>query len=336
MDLLKKTKKVWNDTISFSKLTFRRLRLVKINRNFLVFLIFLGISTCFWCIQAINDGYEMEIEYKLTIDDLPQNQIYASYPPKSFKVKIKGRGLSFLTTDTKEHAISINYKNDTDNAMGKVRIDMNAIRKAVKATLPEDVTVVSISPAKMDFDVTTGIKKRVPVIPNIQFTLGANRTDLGTIIIPDSLTIYATEKMFNQIKCIYTEQASFNNVSDSTLVRLALKKESGIKLDYDSVDVQLCVDIITEKTLDIPILTENIPANKILRPFPIKAKVSFNTTSTLKNRFKEDNFLLVIDYAELKPGDKRAKVHLRMCPEGISNVRITPESVEYVIEQQSE
>lgn len=335
--LKKKTTKILQDIGDIAKLTFRRLRLVKINRNFLVFLVFLGISTCFWCIQALDDGYEVELEYKLHIEDLPANQIYASAPPETFKVKIKGQGLSLLTTDRSTQTITINYNTDTEYNLGKVRIDNNAIRKAVRATLRnEDFTIVSITPSPMEFDVTSGAKKRVPVIPNIQFTLGSNRTDMGTLIMPDSLTIFATEKVFNQIKCIYTEQMSFKNVTDTTDVRIALKKEPGVKLSRDSVDIKLCVDIILERNVETKIYTENIPSNRILRTFPLKTTITFNTTSALKDKFSEKDFLVVVDYSEIKQGEKRAKLHLRMKPEGVSNVRLSPETVEFVIEQQSE
>ena len=59
----------------FAKVIFRRLRLIRIDRNFLVFLIFLAISVNFWFIQSIKETTEVTIAYRLKIVDLPRDVV---------------------------------------------------------------------------------------------------------------------------------------------------------------------------------------------------------------------------------------------------------------------
>jgi hypothetical protein len=70
-----------------------------------------------------------------------------------------------------------------------------------------------------------------------------------------------------------------------------------------------------------------------MRTFPLKSHVTFLVSSTLYDEISENDFLLVIDYKEAQSGNKRCKVHIRQQPENIRNLRISPESVEYIIEQ---
>ena len=66
---------------NFTKVIFRRLRLIKFNRNFLVFLIFLCISIIFWFMQSIKETTEVTLTYRLRIEDLPKDVVYTSNMP---------------------------------------------------------------------------------------------------------------------------------------------------------------------------------------------------------------------------------------------------------------
>ena len=71
---------------NFTKVIFRRLRLIKFNRNFLVFLIFLCISIIFWFMQSIKETTEVTLTYRLRIEDLPKDVVYTSNMPSEINV----------------------------------------------------------------------------------------------------------------------------------------------------------------------------------------------------------------------------------------------------------
>ena len=47
-----------------------------------------------------------------------------------------------------------------------------------------------------------------------------------------------------------------------------------------------------------------------------------------------DDFLAIVDYNSIKPEDKKCRLHLKGQPNGINNVKLTPEFLDYVIEQE--
>lgn len=322
----------------FSKVIIRRLRLVRINRNLLVFLVFLLISIIFWFMQTIKETTEVSLVYKLNVVNMPKNAIFTTDLPEEVNIIYSSKGWNaFYYKFMKSHdqALTINFK-DIDNNAGKVIIDVSNIRKAANKHTPEGMSFKSAMPNKIEAYYSNGQHKRVPVIFNGHVSTNSGRYLCGIHLQPDSVDVYAPEQLFNSINDIKTESAHFTNVEDTIRTELSLIVPKGIKVLPDKTDAEICVDIFTDKTIEVPIYSENVPSNTVLRTFPLRAKVTFLVSSTLYNDITADNFLIVVDYNDTKKGQRRCKIYVRQQPYSIRHLRIAPESVEYVIEQETE
>ena len=79
----------------------------------------------------------------------------------------------------------------------------------------------------------------------------------------------------------------------------------------------------------------NFPAEKKLRTFPAWANITFRIESGRYNKVSADDFVLATTYEELLNNTESSKLslHLKTVPEGVSDVRISPKEVDYLIEQ---
>ena len=282
----------------FFKVLFRRLRLIKIDRNLPVFLIFLGLSAIFWFLQTIQENTEVTLSYRLIIEDMPNDVVFTSDMPSEINVSYSSKGWNafyykFMRNDNPE--IVINFK-EVNQKSGKVIIDANTLRRAVMRKKPQGMTFKTTSPNKIEAYYSNGQHKRVPVIFNGRVSTTAGRYQCGTILMPDSVDIYAPKHIYGRI----------------------------------------CVDIFTDKTLQATVYSENVPHNKLIRTFPLKVNVTFLVSATLYDEINASDFLLAIDYKELSSDSKRCRIHVRQKPGNIRNLRISPETVEYIIEQSTE
>ncbi len=319
----------------FIKVIHRRLRLIKINRNFLVFLMFLLISIIFWFMQSIKETTEINITYNLVIEGQPENVIFTGDMPSEVTVTYTGKGWNafyFKFMRNESHDLVVNFK-DINTKSGRIVIDTNMLKRAVMKRKPQGMDFKSTSPAKVEAFYSNGQHKRVPVIFNGHIHTTSGRYLCGTHLYPDSVDVYAPSHLYESITSIKTENTTYTELEDTLTSKLALLVPRGAKVIPDSIDAQICVDIFTDKTLQVPIYSENVPSNKVMRTFPLKSHVTFLVSSTLYDEISENDFLLVIDYKEAQSGNKRCKVHIRQQPENIRNLRISPESVEYIIEQ---
>jgi hypothetical protein len=322
----------------FFKVLFRRLRLIKIDRNLPVFLIFLGLSAIFWFLQTIQENTEVTLSYRLIIEDMPNDVVFTSDMPSEINVSYSSKGWNafyykFMRNDNPE--IVINFK-EVNQKSGRVIIDANTLRRAVMRKKPQGMTFKTTSPNKIEAYYSNGQHKRVPVIFNGRVSTTAGRYQCGTILMPDSVDIYAPKHIYGSINHVKTENVTYTDLEDTLQTRLALLVPRGAKAIPDSVDTRICVDIFTDKTLQATVYSENVPHNKLIRTFPLKVNVTFLVSATLYDEINASDFLLAIDYKELSSDSKRCRIHVRQKPGNIRNLRISPETVEYIIEQSTE
>ncbi|MCR5313339.1 MAG: hypothetical protein K6E54_06820 [Bacteroidaceae bacterium] len=320
--------------LSFFKLIHRRLRLVKINRNLLVYLTFLAVSIGFWCLQTLKEETFQTINFELEITGTPKNIIFTSEVPKIVKANVNGRGFDFLDHYTRSNGnkISIPFEAFTRKE-GKANYDGTALKRLIQRQLNNSLTIQSCSPSNLNLYYSAGKKKRVPVIFGGKARVGLQHVLCDIKVKPDSVDIYAPKHLYDSIHTIYTDRPFYKNVEDTLRRRLALQSIQGVKMVPDSVDITICVDLFTEKSVSVPIYCTNIPSNKVLRTFPSKANVSFHVSATMYNAITEKNFLVVVDYNTIDKDDEKCKVILSGQPSGVSQVKVSPEYVEYIIEQ---
>lgn len=322
----------------FSRVIIRRLRLVKINRNLLVFLIFLAISIVFWFMQTIKATTEVTLAYKLSVANMPKNAIFTTDLPEDVSITYSSKGWNaFYYKFIKSHdlTLTLNFK-DIDDGSGKVIIDAAHIRRAANKQTPEGMSFKSALPNKIEAFYSNGQHKRVPVIFNGHVSTNSGRYLCGIGLTPDSVDIYAPDHLLNSINDIKTADVRYTNVEDTINSDIPLIVPKGAKVFPAEVNATICVDIFTDKTIEVPIYSENVPRNTVLRTFPLKTKVTFLVSSTLYNDITADNFLVVVDYNDTRNGERRCKIYVRQQPDNIRHLRISPESVEYVIEQETD
>ena len=269
---------------------------------------------------------------------MPNDVVFTSDMPSEINVSYSSKGWNafyykFMRNDNPE--IVINFK-EVNQKSGKVIIDANTLRRAVMRKKPQGMTFKTTSPNKIEAYYSNGQHKRVPVIFNGRVSTTAGRYQCGTILMPDSVDIYAPKHIYGSINHVKTENVTYTDLEDTLQTRLALLVPRGAKAIPDSVDTRICVDIFTDKTLQATVYSENVPHNKLIRTFPLKVNVTFLVSATLYDEINASDFLLAIDYKELSSDSKRCRIHVRQKPGNIRNLRISPETVEYIIEQSTE
>lgn len=327
-------KKSIRNIVSIYNILLRRLRLVKVQRNILVFLVFLLIAIVFWFMQAMKEDTNTQFTYRLNIVNVPKEIIFTSEVPRTVSITVNGRGWAILQywsrNDTWE--LTVDFK-DIDKSNSKMTLDNNLWKRLTQKEYGNNLRFVASMPSELDIYYSNGIAKRVPVTFNGKISTEPQYLICGIEIKPDSADVVAPVYLLDSITEVQTEYKDIRNLSDTLITNIPLKTLAGIKVQPDSVRMKVLVDLFTEKTLEVPIYCENIPASKVLRTFPSKAQVTFHVSATLFNKISPQDFIVVVDYNELDGEKKKCNLQLRTQPDHVSHVRIVPEQIEYVIEQ---
>ena len=307
------------------------------NRDFLVFLFFLGLSGIFWLSLTLNETYEREFSIPVSVVDIPKNAVLTSDEVDTIKMTIRDKGIVLVAYQYGDYLnrLRIPFKNYTRNN-GSGSVPASELQKLVYQNLVSSSKITACKPDKLEFFYNYGTNKKVPVrwsgrvIPEELYFI--SRVDYS----PDSVTVYASDEKLDSINIIYTETLNYANFRDTLTITCQLAKIKGVKVVPDKVKINFFTDVLTEENIEgVPIQGINLPDGKALRTFPAKVTVSFVTGVSVFRNLRPEDFTIVADYNEIKrhPSEK-CRITLKNVPPGISRARLDVTLVDYLIENE--
>lgn len=307
------------------------------SREFLIFLFFFVIAAGFWLLQTLNNDYEAEFSIPVRIKDVPNDVVLTSEPPSELRVRVKDKGTVLMNYMLGKSFFPVNINfSDNKGKDNHVKIYASEFEKKILSQLNASSKILSIKPDTLDYIYSTGKSKLIPVRFEGKVTAGLQYYVSDTICNPDSVLVYAPEAILDTITTAYTQRLDLENISDTTRQRISLAPLKGAKFVPNSVELTFPVDVYTEKTVEVPVYGVNFPANKVLRAFPSKVQITFQVGMKRFRSIKASDFVIHVSYEELlKLGSDKYTVKLKSVPPGISQIRIVPEQVDFLIEQVS-
>ena len=311
----------------------------KTNREFLVFLFFLALSSVFWLFMTLNETYEREFKIPVSIVNVPKNVVLTSEETDTVHMTIRDKGITLATYIYGDllNNVKVNFSTYAHNN-GTGTISASELQKLTYQQLANGSRITAIKPDRLEFFFNYGAKKRVAVrwngrvIPEQLYFI--SRVQYW----PDSVDVYASPEKLDSINIVYTEQLNYANFRDTLLVDAHLAKQKGVKMVPEKIKVGFFTDLLTDESIEgVPIQGINMPPGKALRTFPARVTIHFVTGINLYRSLKPEDFTVVADYQELKSNpSEKCRIYLRKSPPGLSRVHMNIEEVDYLIEEKTE
>ena len=305
------------------------------NKQFLVFLFFLGLSGVFWLTITLNETYERELKVPVQVVGVPKNVVLTSPTVDTIRATVRDKGwviVSYLFGE-RMPAISFNYKN-YDRGNGAGIISNSDIKRLLDQQLEISTTITSVKPDRLEFFYNNGERKRVPVrwtgrvIPEHLYYISQVN------YWPDSVDVYTSPEKLDSIRFVYTEPLNYVGFRDTLTVGSRLSHANDVKVVPERVQIEFYTDVLTEESIDgVPVQCLNMPVGKVLRTFPAKVKVRFVAGASRIRLFRPEDFIVVADYREIyqNPSDK-CNLYLQSAPHGVSRATLETKQVDYLIE----
>ena len=305
------------------------------NKQFLVFLFFLGLAGVFWLTITLNETYERELKVPVQVVGVPKNVVLTSPTVDTIRATVRDKGwviVSYLFGE-RMPAISFNYKN-YDRGNGAGIISNSDIKRLLDQQLEISTSITSVKPERLEFFYNNGERKRVPVrwtgrvIPEHLYYISQVN------YWPDSVDVYTSPEKLDSIRVVYTEPLNYVGFRDTLTVGSRLSHANDVKVVPERVQIEFYTDVLTEESIDgVPVQCLNMPVGKVLRTFPAKVKVRFVAGASRIRLFRPEDFIVVADYREIyqNPSDK-CNLYLQSAPHGVSRATLETKQVDYLIE----
>jgi hypothetical protein len=317
------------------------LKSIKLNQNILVFGFFLLISSFFWFLNALNKEYYADITVPVTYNKLPENKLVAGPLAKKLNVKITAFGhevMNYKTSSINSAEIDLS-KHSLHLIPGgeekRYYILTSTIKEDVAHVLGPDVEIKKIEPDSLIFTLEDVVTKKVPVVSHMQIEFEKQFMMKKKVFLkPDSVTIKGVKSSLDTISFIATDSVKLEGVEDSVNIMVELATIPGTEITPQMVNCLVPVEKFTELNFELPIGVVNVPKGYSVKLFPASAKVTCNVGFSKYQSIFKEQFSLVADLAGFKEAvNSRLRIKLVRKPEHISNVRIHPQAIDYIIEK---
>ena len=260
--------------------------------------------------------------------------------PSEINVTIADKGASLMRflRQRKLHPLHIDFSS-YDNGMMSSRMQLNnsEVTRMIQKQLDASTHIKGIRPDTLVFFYNRGQYARLPVCMRGVVTTTSQSYLLNIQTKPDSIIVYAPASVIDTMKCAYTLPIDMRDLTHTATCMAQFRKIPGVKYVPEETRVTANVDYYIDKEITVALQGLNFPANKRLRTFPQEAKIKFRVGASRSHSLSTDSFVLAPTYEELLNNvSEKYRLHLRSVPNGVSNVRITPAEVDYLIENLKE
>jgi len=304
------------------------------------YLVCVTIATGFWFLNALGKTYTEDITVPVSYVNFPNNKTIASKPAEQFEMRIKAHGftilrqkLSFLFLPLEFNVNEMTRNRMQESKKSSFAFPARQFYTELSYQLSNEVDIVSMSPDTLFFKFDQMGTKRVKVMPVMNLNLKKQFQISGEILTkPDSVTVSGAQSSIDTLQFVYTEPIRSKNADQSITTDVKIRRITEIYFDRRSVEVTIPIEEYTEAQQSVQVVLADQPASGHVKLFPSKVKISYQVGLSRFSQIDPEDFKLTVSYNDIKDGKQRLKISAETTPAFIYALKISPEELEYLIE----
>jgi hypothetical protein len=319
----------------------KKLQAVLKKKDYLIFFIFLMISTGFWFLNALRDDYFTTFSYPVRFVNSPENETIVETSDTSVKLRVRANGFAILRQYVGNRFLPVNYdvsqmRRVTKDGMNYAYLLSRDQKNMVLDQLFLGMDLVDMQPDTIFLKLEKVIEKDVPIILNGEIGYEKQFMPSGPVVFrPDIVTVSGPVSIIDTLHAVYTQFLTIDRLRDTLQRSIKLQHIKDISINRTDVIITFPVEPFSEKTLQIPLEVMGLPDSLWLKTFPSEIELTFRAGLSRFERISPSDFRAVVD-AEIALGEgrpPRLRVRMEKVPENIQSVDFTPLFVEYLIEK---
>jgi len=299
-------------------------------RNVLTFLAFLVIAAVLWFVQALNEDAQADLRCFVRITNVPDSLTRITPLPEAVNVSVRARGTDLIKYWwSKDPTIDIDYRSYKSGS--KIYFGEASFKALLRNKFGAGSVIQSVSPDSLSIVFTAYPGVRMPVLDAITVQAAPQHVIAGMRQLQDSVTIYSVN---SKVKASYarTSEISLTGLSKSAIVKVPVAVPAGSRSIPDSIDVEIIVEPLISKTLNVPVTGINVPDSFKILPSPLKVEVYYMLPMSLYKKGSTPNLRIEADYHKRSNG--MLPLRLIGVPKEFTNAFMSTDSVEYLIEHE--
>ena len=215
------------------------------NREFLIFLFFLGLSGTFWLLMALNETYDKDIPVPIRLVNVPRNVVITQNINDTIDVTMRDKGFTLLTYSYagKIQPVTIDFERYANKERGFGRGPLSDLQRMIYSRLYNSSKISAIKSDSITFYFNYGQSKRIPIRALGQLQTGRSYYISRIAFQPNYATIYAGRQILDSIRWVTTEKLNLRHIEDTVSLLVSLRSIPGTKITPKTVRMTIYPDI---------------------------------------------------------------------------------------------
>lgn len=255
---------------------------------------------------------------------------------EEISLKVLDKGTMLLNYFLRKKMVPIRIDLKDINADDSVRhISQPILYNLIQEQLLSSTQLKSFSPEKIEIRYYPLEQKELPVHLNGSLNPAQGYIFPDTLRIdPAFVTAYGDRRGLDTLSRILTVKTDKKEIRKELNMSVNLEIPKGIRLSQSQVNLNITVEEYTEKILEIPLSCSNLPEDRSVRFFPSTVELHVQVGLSHYSDLQKSEFEIITDYNQLVENNSGSFFpKLTRMPESVINYRITPDRVEFLIEQ---
>ena len=302
-------------------------------RSALLYLFFIVISAIFWCFLTFNGDIQLDLQVPLEINT-PNNVHLLSKVPDTLTVTVKDRGYRFFTYMFRKTPPLTLRLTDYSDGNGDFKVDQSHLKKALTHVLNKHSTIVNVLPESLNIRFTDLPGKKVPVKTDIIVEPRENYTLYGALIqSQDSVLVFSDAKTLNAINEVYTYHVEETDLTDTLRRKVTIAPINNAVVEPRAIEIMVPIEKLKPQTRSVRIAVRNAPPGIKMLLFPSDVEVTYR--SPVSRISDETGITAVVDFnsIDMNSTSNKVKVIIGEMPAAYQDVKLSHDSVEYIIEK---
>lgn len=309
----------------------KRLWLWLLRNDVVIFLLFVGIVTIFWWGRTMSSPRDINLQVSLSYSGISEQVVFAKPLPNTITLIVRDNGQELRKISQQDLHTTINLTPYLSSENGIINLSADVLRPRLQDLLPGSTTIQKINPEAIESAYQIQQTKIVPV--HIQSLVNAAPQYLligEGKVTPTHVQIFGNQNDIDSIQYILTDSIRVIDLRDAISIEAPLLIPTGIRVQPQAVHVEWKAEQFTEKSFNLPVQTMGLPEGKQLRLFPQFVNVTIRVGISNFASVQASDFQAICHYPTAHT--YTLPIEVITTNPNISNIRVSPSSVEYIIE----
>lgn len=302
-------------------------------KNILLFFGFSIVAFIFWLMLFFQRDIEATYKIPLKYTNIPDDVVFDTSLPNDIEIRVADKGseifrYTFVLNDSVEIDID-KYKEERIN-----NLQGTELTQLIRTQLSQSTNLKAYYPINISLATSKLQKKELKVVfDGVISTSRSNLVADSATFVPETVMAYGSQSQLSEISSAVTEYTLFNNLKATSQLKVKIMPVGGIKFVPNEVEIYIPVLEYTERKFEVPITVRNAPDDIDVKFFPSQTEVSFSVTLDEYKKIAPEDFEVQLDYKKFfKNENGRVDLELSENPSAIRNVKLSPSSVEFLLE----